>query len=112
MEDRPRAGKISIAPEVLETIARLTTLAIPGVARLVSPPGVRRLLGSNGVKISVVDSSVQVELHLVTEPGVSMLRIGHQVQAEVTRAIRDLVGMEAESVDVYIEDVASTSLAD
>lgn len=109
MEDRPRSGKISIAPEVLETIARLTALAVPGVARLVSPPGVRRLLGRNGVKIDVVDKSVRIELHIVTEPGVSMLRIGHQVQAEVTRAIQDLVGMEAEAVDVYVEDVASAS---
>jgi len=107
MDDAPNSGTITIAPEVLATIARLTTLAIPGVARMVSPPGVRRLLGLNGVRIDIEDRSVRVELHLVTEPGVSMLQIGHKVQAEVTRAIQDLVGMTAESVDVYIEDVAS-----
>jgi uncharacterized alkaline shock family protein YloU len=111
MEDRPRAGRISIATEVLETIARLTTLAVPGVARLVSEPGMRRLLGRNGVKIDVAENSVHVELHLITDPGVNMLKIGRQVQAEVARAIRDLVGMEAKSVDVYIEDVVWTSVA-
>jgi uncharacterized alkaline shock family protein YloU len=111
MNDRQTAGKISIATEVLETIARLTTLAVPGVARLVSPPGMRRLLGGNGVKIDVAGNSVRVELHLMTDPGANMLKIGRQVQAEVVRAIRDLVGMEAQSVDVYIEDVVWTSVA-
>jgi uncharacterized alkaline shock family protein YloU len=78
MDAEPKTGRITIAPEVLETTARLTTLAVPGVARLISPPGVPRLLG-------------------------------RQIQVEVTRAIRDMVGMEVESVDVYIEDVAHPS---
>lgn len=111
MDDTRTRGKITIAPEVIATVARLTTLAIPGVARMVSPPGVRRLLGMDGVRIDVENETVRVELHLVSEPGVSMLEIGRKVQGEVTRAIRDLVGMTAESVDVYIEDVASGRLA-
>lgn len=112
MEDVVSSGKITIAPEVIATVARLTTLAIPGVARMVSPPGVRKLLGLNGVKIDIEDQSVRVELHVVTEPGASMLQIGRKVQAEVTRAIQDLVGMTAQSVDVYIEDVASGTMAE
>ena len=109
MDDTTSSGKITIAPDVLATVARLTTLAIPGVARMVSPPGVRRLLGLNGVKIDVEADRVRVELHVVAEPGVSMLKLGRQVQAEVTRAIQDLVGMSAEAVDVFIEDVAQGS---
>jgi uncharacterized alkaline shock family protein YloU len=107
MEDGPSRGKITIAPEVIATVARLTALATPGVARMVSPPGVRRLLGIDGVKIDVENEAVRVELHVVAEPGVSMLQIGRKVQSEVTRAIQELVGMTAQSVDVYIEDVAS-----
>jgi uncharacterized alkaline shock family protein YloU len=107
MEDKPSRGKITIAPEVLATVARLTTLAIPGVASMVSPPGVRRLLGIDGVKIDVENESVRVELHVVADAGVSMLDLGRKVQVEVTRAIQELVGMTAQAVDVYIEDVAS-----
>jgi uncharacterized alkaline shock family protein YloU len=106
MEAQPKIGKITIAPEVLETTARLTTLAVSGVARLVSPPGMRRLLRQDGVKIDVIGNSVRVKLYVVTEPDVSMLSVGHQIQAEVTRAIQDMVGMEVQSVDVHIEDVA------
>ncbi len=106
MEAQPKIGKITVAPEVLETTARLTTLAVPGVARMTSPPGMRRLLRHDGVKIEVIGNSVRVKLYVVTEPHVNMLSIGRQIQAEVTRAIQDMVGMEVQSVDVHIEDVA------
>ena len=106
MEAQPKIGKITIAPEVLETTTRLTTLAVPGVARLISPPGMQRLLRHDGVKIEVTGNSVRVKLYVVTEPRVNMLSVGRQIQAEVTRAIQDMIGMEVESVDVYVEDVA------
>lgn len=109
MEAQPKIGKITIAPEVLETTARLTTLAVPGVARMTSPQGMRRLLRQDGVEIDVSGNSVRVKLYVVTEPQANMLRVGRQIQAEVTRAIQDMVGMEVQSVDVHIEDVAYPS---
>lgn len=109
METQPKIGKTTIAPEVLETIARLTTLAVPGVARMASRPGVHRLLRQDGVEIEVVGNGVRVELYVVTEPHVNMLAVGRQIQAEVTRAIQDMVGMEVDSVAVHIEDVAYSS---
>ena len=89
MENQPLNGQITIAPEVLETIARLTTLAVPGVARLAPPPGVRHMLRQNGVRIEVVNRRVQVTLHVISEPDTQMLDLGHKIQLEVTRAIRE-----------------------
>jgi uncharacterized alkaline shock family protein YloU len=109
MEAKPKTGRITIAPEVLETTARLTTLAVPGVARLISPPGVPRLLRHDGAGIKVSGNKVYVRLYVVTESQANMLNVGRQIQVEVTRAIRDMVGMDVESVDVYIEDVAHPS---
>jgi len=106
METEPKIGKITVAPEVLETTARLTTLAIPGVIRMASPPGMGRLLRHDGVKIEIIGNSVRVRLYVVTEPDVNMLNVGRQIQAEVTRAIQNMIGMEVQSVDVHIEDVA------
>ena len=106
MEAQPRIGKITVSPEVLETIVRLTALAVPGVARLTAAPGVARLLRHEDVQISVSGNCVRAEVYAITEPDANLLRVGRQIQAEVTRAIQDLVGMDVESVDVYIEDVA------
>ena len=106
MESQPRIGRVTIAPRVLETIARLTTLAVPGVCRISSQPGVQRLLGHDGVKIDVEGDVVCVELYVVTDTNVIMLNVGRQVQAEVTRAIQDIAGLKVGSVNVHIEDVA------
>jgi uncharacterized alkaline shock family protein YloU len=106
MEAQPTIGRITVAPEVLETIVRLTALAVPGVARLVPAPGMSRLLRQDGVQLKVTGNTVRVEVHVVAEPDVRLLRLGRQIQAEVRRAIQDLVGMDVEAVDVCIEDVA------
>ena len=109
METQPKIGKTTIAPQVLETIARLTTLAVPGVVRMAAPAGVRRLLRHDGVEIQVVGNAVHVNLYIVTGAHANMLSVGRQIQAEVTRAIQDMVGMEVRAVDVHIEDVAYPS---
>ncbi|HDQ72454.1 MAG TPA: Asp23/Gls24 family envelope stress response protein [Chloroflexi bacterium] len=109
METEPKIGKITIAPEVLETTARLTTLAVPGVARLISPPGMHRFLRQDGVRIEIIDNAVHVTLYVVTESDVNMLNVGRQIQTEVTRAIQGMIGMKVQSVDVYVEDVARST---
>jgi uncharacterized alkaline shock family protein YloU len=105
METQPKIGQITVAPEVLETVARLTTLAVPGVVRLATPPGVQRLLRLDGVRIEVAGNSVRAQVYVVAGPDVSLLNVGRQIQSEVTRAIQDMIGMRVEAVDVHIEDV-------
>jgi uncharacterized alkaline shock family protein YloU len=107
METQANLGRISIAPEVLVTTARLTALAVPGVSRLVSPPGVGRLLAQNGVEVETVDDEVYIKVYVVTEPGVNMLAVGRKIRAEIARALQDMVGVKVAAVDVHIEDVAS-----
>jgi uncharacterized alkaline shock family protein YloU len=107
MEEEQTAGAVTIAPEVLETISRLTALAVPGVVRMTPPLGIQRLLGlENGVRVIVYERVVEVDLHIVAESGRNMLALGRQIQSEVTRAIRDIVGMEVKGVNVHVEDVA------
>jgi len=106
MEENLAIGRITIAPEVLETTARLTALAVPGVVRVTPPQGLPRVLGvKDGVRIVVRGGSAWINLHIVVESGRNVLLLGRQIQAEVTRAIEDIVGMDVEAVNVYIEDV-------
>ena len=105
-------GRVTIAPEVLVTIARLTTQSIEGVASLcyhVGPSSIDRLLGrvvgSAGVQVSFVDATVRVDLFIVVEPDVSMRSVSTQVQQAVTRAIQDMVGLEVNAVNIHIRDV-------
>jgi len=106
-----KLGKVTIAPEVLITIARLTTLSTPGVVRMSTDwmGNVNRLLGrtssGGGVRIEVEDEAVTVDLYVIVEPGVNMYNLGQAVQAEVTRAVHDMVGVAVRAVNIHIQDV-------
>ncbi len=106
-----KLGKVIIAPGVLVTIARLTTLSMPGVVRMsagwTGSMGrvLRRRVPGNGVKIEVEDNTVSVDLYIVVEQDVNMLKLSQEIQAEVSRAIQDMVGMEVKEVNIHIQDV-------
>jgi uncharacterized alkaline shock family protein YloU len=99
-------GSVTVEPSVLETIARLTTLGVPGVVDIVERE-VDRLLGVPGrsVVVQVKDERVLVEVHIVAGPDQSLLQLGRKIQYEVTRAVRQMTGMPVEAVNVHIEDV-------
>jgi uncharacterized alkaline shock family protein YloU len=106
MEPNAIPGAVTVEPEVLETIARLTALGVPGVAGI-AERDVDRLLGTSGhsVVVQVHDGRVVVDLHILAGPDQSLLQLGRRVQHEVTRAVRQMIGMPVEAVNVHIEDV-------
>ena len=107
-----KMGTVRISPGVLATVAQLTALSVAGVARMASGPmaGVSRLLGGRGggegVRVEVSDESVAIDLFVVVKSDFNMLALGRDIQAEVTRAIVEMVGMPVREVNVHIQDVA------
>ncbi len=103
-------GATTIAPDVLLTIAQLTTLNVNGVSRLshVQTP-VNRLLKRSqkreGVLIELVDDVVYVDIYVVLNSDVNVRDVSHNIQHEVSRAISEMVGMVVGRVNVHIEDI-------
>ncbi|MDQ5852204.1 MAG: Asp23/Gls24 family envelope stress response protein [Chloroflexota bacterium] len=103
-------GTVTIAPHALTSIISSTVLEIPGVSRMgtVPPRRVGELLtGSqsrDGVLVRVSDT-VSADLYLVAQHDVNLLDLGVEVQAAVGNAIREMVGMPVQEVNVYIQDV-------
>ena len=106
-----RLGKVTIAPEVLLTIVRLTVLSVPEVAHLCTRwrGSVGRFLTpsrlAEGIHIEIEDETATVDVHLVARSNDDMLALGHTIQVEVARAINDMVGMAVCEVNVHIEDI-------
>lgn len=104
-------GTVSIAPGVLITIARLTTLAVPGVTRMSQTPAprpnrlLRREAVEDGVRILFEEGPISIDLYVIVERHVNMQLLAQQVQTEVTRAIQEMVGMDVHQVNVHIQDV-------
>ncbi len=105
-------GKTTIAPEVLITIARLTTMSVPGVSRLcLDPPGVSKLFRRNfqeGVRAEVKEGTVYTDIYVVLKNDVNMREVSRTIQQLVSRAISEMVGMNVGGVNVHIEDIDYT----
>ena len=106
----PRQGKTTIAQEVLLTIARLSALQTPGVARTSPlPDGVDRIFKrgvDDGVRVEVRDQAVWVDLYLVLKPGYNLREVSRAAQTAVRRAMEEMVGMEVLAVNIHVEDIA------
>lgn len=111
-----RLGKVTIAPQVLLTIARLTTLAVPGVACM-GPTLVgdlsrwlRRQRLNEGIDVRVEDDIVYIDLYIIAEPNVNLLELGRQIQHDVARAIHHMLGMHVGEVNIHVQDVIPPSM--
>ncbi len=103
-------GKITVSPDVLITIARLSTLAVPGVSQMAPVPGgVNRLFrrgSGDGVRIEIEQNTVFADLYFVVKQDVNIREVSRNVQKQVARAIQEMVGMEIGHVNIHIEDIA------
>ena len=109
-DDTQLPGKTTIAPEVLITIARLTTLNVEGVSRMIPAPAVKvnRIFKrglSEGVDIEVRDDVVYADLYLILKSGVNIREVSRKIQHEIARAISEMVGMQVGRVNIHVEDI-------
>jgi len=109
-DDDPSQGTTTIAPDVLLTIAQLTTLNVTGVSRLSHVQTqvnqlLKRTQKREGVLIEVVDDVVYADIYVVLKNDVNVRDVSHNIQYEVSRAISDMVGMSVGRVNIHIEDI-------
>ena len=102
-------GKTTIAPDVLTTIARMTTLSVDGVSRLANDtPNVNRFFQghvNNGVDIEIKDDTVYANLFVILENEVNIREVSRNIQQQVSRSIGEMVGMHVGRVNVHIVDI-------
>jgi uncharacterized alkaline shock family protein YloU len=110
--DKETIGSVSIAPHVLAVVASAAALAVPGVVRRSNyrPVSVERLIRrvvvEPGVTVAVDESGASVDLYLIFASGVNLLDVSRSVQREVNRAIREMVGINVQEINVHVDDVA------
>lgn len=106
----PPSGRTTISPDVLLSIAALTTLDVEGVCRMCSTPGVvNRILqrghNNEGVKIEIEGQVVNADIFVILKAEVNIREVSRNIQKEVSRAISEMVGMEPGQINIHIEDI-------
>ena len=115
-EYTPERGKTTVAPEVMLTIASLTTLNVPGVSAMSNVPGgVNRLFKrglGEGVRMDIREDVVYIDLYLILKKGVNIRDTSRQVQQQVARAISEMVGLHVGRINIHVEDIDYSPEAD
>ena len=102
-------GKITIAPDVLVTIARMAALSVPGVSKMAQVTGgVNRLFKrgvSDGVRIEVEDNTIVASLYLIMKKDVNIREVSRNARGQVVRALQEMTGMDVAEIIIHIEDM-------
>ena len=100
------AGQASISAEILARYAADAAREVEGVRGLAESPLPRR----PAVRISGANGALRVELHVVTEWGVSIPLVGRLVQERVREYLRSMADVEPAAVEVVVDGVGPVSV--
>lgn len=109
-------GKVTISPEVVLQVARITTLATPGVLGLVEDESWQSGSASGpmrhtlrGIVASIENGAAHIRVHIIAASNVPLVRLARQIQTNIANAIAEIAGIETAAVDVTIEDVRAAA---
>ncbi|WP_017872666.1 Asp23/Gls24 family envelope stress response protein [Candidatus Caldatribacterium saccharofermentans] len=105
-------GEITIAPDIIATLAAITTMKVPGVTGMAGVPAasLSALIGkrelNKGVKVEVKDKTVHLEIAIVADIDSVLIDVARQIQREVKNVVETKTGMTVTKVDINIRDVS------
>jgi len=104
-------GEVNIADEVLSLLAYKATIDVEGVVSMtgglmIDLAGlIRKGETPRGVRIAKADEEVRVEVSVEVEYGMDMTKIASGIQTGVTKALKDMAGIDVAAVNVNIAGV-------
>jgi uncharacterized alkaline shock family protein YloU len=92
----------TISSDVLASYAADAAREVDGVRRLVEST----LHRHKGVRVLEGEGSLRLELHLAVEWGASIPDVGREVQQRVAAYLARMASVEADAVDVVVDEIA------
>jgi uncharacterized alkaline shock family protein YloU len=96
---------ITISPEIVQDIARITTLATQGVIGLARKPNSWRSHENHGISVNLSNNSATIGLNVVGSTGVSLIELAANIRKNVAQAVSEVTGISVKEVDITFEDV-------
>jgi uncharacterized alkaline shock family protein YloU len=113
-DDRGTLGVTRVANDVVAWIAALTALQVDGVHAMYRPGGqsieriLRRRVAHRGARVELRDDGLRIDLWIVIAAGANVAAVGAHVQRAVGDAIRRMLGLPLEAVNVFVSEVVFT----
>lgn len=95
----------TISSDVLASYAADAAREVDGVRGLVEST----LHRHKGVRVLEAEGGVRIELHLAVDWGTSIPDVGAEVQRRVAAYLAQMASVEAEAVDVVIDEIGPPS---
>jgi uncharacterized alkaline shock family protein YloU len=105
------SGHVSIAEEVVSSIARIAAQEVEGISGLKGTvaDGLAALLNAQkrqGVSAQLIeDQTIRIRLKAVVRYGYPIPEVAKRVQAKVKQEIEGMTGLRVSAVDVYIQEI-------
>lgn len=109
-------GKVFVSDEVIAAVAGSAALDCYGLVGMASrkqlKDGIAELLRrenqSRGVEVRTEPDGTHIELHIVVSYGTKISEVAHNVQSRVKYVVNEVVGLNADFVDIVVEGVRVT----
>jgi uncharacterized alkaline shock family protein YloU len=94
-------GSPQISPDVIARYAADAALEVEGVGGLVRD----RVRRHEGVRVAEANGAFSVEISLRVPPGLSLPKVGRDVQEHVASYLRRMTGSAPAAVDVVVREI-------
>lgn len=106
-------GTITIADEVIATIAGIAAIDCYGLVGMASRKQVKdslsELLGRDnpgrGVEVRVLDDEVQVDLYIIVSYGTNIYEVAQNVRDKVRYVLNESIGVAVDRVNIFVQGV-------
>lgn len=106
-------GKVNVSDEVIAILAGSAALECYGLVGMATrkqlKDGITELLGrenlSRGVEIRQEEDALHIDLYIIVSYGTKISEVAHNVQNRVKYMMNDVVGLQVETVNIFVQGV-------
>lgn len=110
MTQQTNLGKIDISSTAIASLATRAVLKCYGVVAMASPNrrrGLRELFRRDhyrrGVKVQMVEDEIIIDLYVVTEYGMRISEVAHNIMSNVKFSVEKALGIPVSQVNVHVQ---------
>ena len=110
-------GHVTISKEVISTVAGGAATECYGIVGMASKnqfrDGLSEILGkenfSRGVVVTNDEGDLTIDMYIIVSYGTKVSEVAHNVQNQVKYALKRMIGLNVNAVNIYIQGVRVTA---